>query len=133
MPTFCNENSIYVFLFWEMHSLSRNFHFHVSVSDLYIPRINPHISCSRICRSIVGKYKSLTHTHECGNWDCGRAIPFLGIFVPNFRYWLFAVQGLITYLKAYHHHMLDIWLWSPFSLRLLVCARVWYSHHSLKE
>jgi hypothetical protein len=33
------------------------------VSDLYIPRINPHISCSRICRSIVGKYKSLTHTH----------------------------------------------------------------------
>ena len=27
-----------------MHSLSRNFHFHVSVSDLYIPKIGPHIS-----------------------------------------------------------------------------------------
>jgi hypothetical protein len=35
-------------------------------------------------------YKSLT-AHECGNWDCGRAIPFQGIFVSNFRYLVFAV------------------------------------------
>jgi hypothetical protein len=39
-----NENPIYVFLFWELHGLSPNFHIHVSVSDLYIPRIGPHIS-----------------------------------------------------------------------------------------
>ncbi len=26
-------------------------------------------------------------TWECGNGDCGRAIPFLGIFVSNFQYW----------------------------------------------
>ncbi len=39
----CNENSIYVFLFWKLRSLSPNFHLHVSVSDLYIPRIGPHI------------------------------------------------------------------------------------------
>ncbi len=32
------------------------------VSDLNIPRIGPHISCSRIGRSIVGIYKSLTDT-----------------------------------------------------------------------
>ncbi len=32
-----------------------------------------------------------SQTHECGNWDCGRAIPFLGIVVSNFRYWFFAV------------------------------------------
>jgi hypothetical protein len=37
-------NPIYVFLFWELHGLSPNFHIHVSVSDLYIPRICPHIS-----------------------------------------------------------------------------------------
>jgi len=30
--------------------------------------------------------------HECKNWDCGSAIPFLGIFVSNFRYWFFAVH-----------------------------------------
>ncbi len=40
----CKENPIYVFLFWELHGLSPNFHIHVPVSDLYIPRIGPHIS-----------------------------------------------------------------------------------------
>ena len=61
-PVHCNENSIYVFLFRELRGLSPNFHIHVSVSDLYIPRIGPHISCSRIGRSIVGICKSLTDT-----------------------------------------------------------------------
>jgi hypothetical protein len=37
----CNENPIYGFLFWELRGLSPNFHIHVSVSDLYIPRIGP--------------------------------------------------------------------------------------------
>jgi hypothetical protein len=35
----CNENSIYVFIFWELRGLSPNFHIHVYVSDLYTPRI----------------------------------------------------------------------------------------------
>ncbi len=58
----CNENPIYIFLFWELHGLSPNFHTHVSVSDLFIPKISPHKSCSRIGRSIVGIHKSLTDT-----------------------------------------------------------------------
>jgi hypothetical protein len=40
----CNENAIYIFLFWELRGLSPNFHIHVSVGDLYILRIRPHIS-----------------------------------------------------------------------------------------
>jgi hypothetical protein len=52
--------------------------------DLYIHRVGPHIACRRIGRSIVGTYKSLMQTHECGNWYCGRAIHILGIFVSNF-------------------------------------------------
>ncbi len=40
----CKENPIYVFLFWELRGLSPNSHILVSVSDLYIPRIGPHIS-----------------------------------------------------------------------------------------
>ncbi len=37
------KNPIYVFLFWELRGLSPNFHIYVSVIDLYIPRICPHI------------------------------------------------------------------------------------------
>jgi hypothetical protein len=65
----CNENPIYVFLFWELRGVIPNFHIHVSMSDLYIP--STHISCSRIGRSIVGTYKSLTDRHmkvELGLW-----------------------------------------------------------------
>ncbi len=58
----CNGNSVYIFLFWELRGLSPNFHIHVSVSDLYIPRIGPHISSSRKGISTVGIYNSLTDT-----------------------------------------------------------------------
>ena len=74
--------------------LSPDFHIHVSVSDLYIPRIGPHISSSRNGSSIVGIYSIIrSQTHECGNWDWGPDIPFLGIFVSNFRHFVFAVWG----------------------------------------
>ncbi len=77
---------MYLFLFWELRGLSPHFHIHVSVSDLY-PRISPHISCSRIYRHIdKWEYINRSQTHECGNWVYGVAIPFLGIFVSNFRY-----------------------------------------------
>jgi hypothetical protein len=57
LTVYCNKNRIYVFLFWELRGLSPNIHIHVTVSDLYILRIGPHISFSRIGRSIVGIYK----------------------------------------------------------------------------
>ncbi len=44
-------------------------------------------SCSRIGRTIRGISKSLKE-HECRNWDCSRAVPFLWIFVSNLRYCL---------------------------------------------
>jgi hypothetical protein len=44
LPPHCKEIYEYVFLFWELRSLSPNFHIQVSVSNLYIPRICPHIS-----------------------------------------------------------------------------------------
>jgi hypothetical protein len=31
---YCNENPIYVYLFWELYGHNPNFHIHVSVSDL---------------------------------------------------------------------------------------------------
>ncbi len=60
--THCNGNSVYIFLFWELRGLIPNFHIHVSVSDLNIPRIGPHISSSRKDRPIVRIYNSLTDT-----------------------------------------------------------------------
>ncbi len=72
-----------------------NVHIHVSVSDSYIFPGSVHIfSCSRIGRRIVGiQYINRSQTHECGNFDWGRAIPFLWIFVSNFRYCVFAVHA----------------------------------------
>jgi hypothetical protein len=39
----CNESPIYVFPEKELCDLNPNFHIHVSVRYLYIPRIGPHI------------------------------------------------------------------------------------------
>jgi hypothetical protein len=39
----CIKNPIYVFPEKELRGLSPNLHINVSVSDLYIPRIGPHI------------------------------------------------------------------------------------------
>ncbi len=88
----CNGNSVYIFLFWEYRGLSPNIYIHVSLSDLYIPRISLHISSSRTGIPIVGiHYIIRLQTHKCGNWDWGPDIPFLGIFVSNFRHFVFAV------------------------------------------
>ncbi len=39
----CNENPTYVFSEEELRGLSPNFHIHMSVNNLHIPRIGPHI------------------------------------------------------------------------------------------
>ncbi len=56
-------------------------------------------SCSRIGRTIVEiQYINPSQAHECGHWDWGRAISFLGIFVSNFRYSVLAVYVHSRYL-----------------------------------
>jgi hypothetical protein len=57
----CNENPIFVFLFWELCGSQFHFHIHVSVSDLYIPRISPHIWLQQNRKTDPGN-KSLTDT-----------------------------------------------------------------------
>ncbi len=77
------------------------------------------------------EYINRSQTHECGNWDCGRAIPFLGIFVSNFRYWFFVVM------------LYDLWgclkatlIWKPSAqreLRPLKISNSWHYPFNLKN
>jgi hypothetical protein len=43
------------------------------------------------------EYIICSQTHECGNWDCGPDIPFLGLFASNFRHFFFAVYAVTVY------------------------------------
>ncbi len=84
-----NENLVSVFPEKELRGPSSNFHIHVSLSIF---------SCNRISRPVVGIYKSLTDTWM---WKLGlrpRNIPFLEIFVLDFRYFAFAVWLTNSYM-----------------------------------
>jgi hypothetical protein len=63
------ENSKQIFSEKELRGLSPNFHIHVSVGDLLQENL---------------EYINRSQAHECGNWDSGRAIPFLGIHKWDF-------------------------------------------------
>ncbi len=86
----CNGNYVYVFLFWELRGLSPNFHIYVSVSDIIFPG-SVHIFPTAEKADPSWEYIIRSQTHECGNWDWDPDIPFLGIFVSNFRHFVFAV------------------------------------------
>ncbi len=113
----CNENPIYIFPEKELRGLSPNFHMHVSVSDVCVPRIGPHtvFPAAEIGWPILGIYKSnRSQTHECGNWDWDQAIPFLEIFVSNFR--IVSVQcvpSLVRRLCDWPVCDLAGWGWPP--------------------
>jgi hypothetical protein len=56
------ENSKQIFPEEELRGHRPNFHVHVSVSDLYIPKIDLAIFLQEICEPILGIYKPLTDT-----------------------------------------------------------------------
>jgi hypothetical protein len=76
---------IYIFLEMKLRSLVPNFHIHTSVSDLYMPTIGSPILDQS------WEYINRSQILESRNWERGRTISFLGIFVSNFRYSVFAV------------------------------------------
>ncbi len=87
-----------------MYSQKRNCAASVPISTfmclwvIYVFPGSVHIfSCRRIGRP---KYINCSQTRECGNWVWGRGILFLGIFVSNFRYCVFSVQGFLQYLTV---------------------------------
>jgi hypothetical protein len=53
------------------------------------------------------EYINRTQKHECKKWDYGRAVPFLGIYVSNFRYSIFAFFSLWMYITNISHESLS--------------------------
>ncbi len=81
----------------KLRRLVPNFYIHVSVSDLYILMM-VHIFCCIVFVNRSWEYINRSQTHECGNWERGGAVSFLGIVVsPNFPYIAFAV--CILYIR----------------------------------
>jgi hypothetical protein len=68
----------------ELRRLSPNSSIHVSVSDLCIPMIGLSILLQENLWTDPGNMNR-SQTHECGNWDSGRAIPFLEKHKWDFR------------------------------------------------
>jgi hypothetical protein len=100
----CKEISIYVFPEKELRGLSLNFHIYVSVSDLYISTDRSYFPAAEYAdRS--WEFKNSTQKHEFRNWDCGRAIPFLGIYVSNF----FGIVSLQCLIHRLQHIAIGRW------------------------
>ncbi len=92
-----------------MRGLSPNFYIYVSVSGLNIPRIGPHIFLQQNRQTHPWKY-IYKITHRNMNVGIGRAVPFLGIFVTNFRYCVFAVHVQASSAPNYFmvvYHIID--------------------------
>ncbi len=54
------------------------------VSDLHITIVC--LFCCIALADLSWEYINRSQIHECRNWEQGRAVPFLGIFLSNFRY-----------------------------------------------
>jgi hypothetical protein len=107
---YCSENPIYVLPGKELRGLSPNFHIHVSVSDLYIPRIGPHIFLQQN-RQTDGsqdrstyfhaaeltdqcwEYINRSQTHECGKLGMRPRNSFFGNIFFEFLMFVSAVYA----------------------------------------
>ncbi len=67
----------------ELRDHSLNSYIHVSVNDFYIPTIGLHILQQENRWTDRGNIDR-SKTHEYGNWEGGRAIPFLGTHKSKF-------------------------------------------------
>ena len=65
----CNKNPIYVFPEMKLRGLAPSSYIHVSVSDLYIPRIGLPILLTGKYANRSWEYINYSQIHECGNWD----------------------------------------------------------------
>jgi hypothetical protein len=82
--------------------------------------------------------------HKCGNWDWGRTIPFLGIFVSNIWYCVFAVNKDFFYTRpklTVHKCLTDsgniiiasfLWCWHTVC-KTLTAAKIIYAFNLMHD
>jgi hypothetical protein len=77
-----------------------------AITVIFSQNWSTHIFLQQNRQTDPWEYINRSQTHKCGNWDRGCVIPFLGIFVSNFRYCIFAVPFIpfilrhLSYLSA---------------------------------
>ncbi len=91
----CNDNSVYIFLFWDSAATAPISTF-TCLWAIYIFPGSAYIFPPAEPADPSWEYIIRSQTHECGNWDWGPNIPFLGIFV-----FVFAVLELQISLRIY--------------------------------
>ncbi len=78
---------------------------------LWVIYIFPWSGCLFCCRKIQyvdrsWEYKKIAHRHmNCGNWDWGRATPFLGIHKWDFCCSVYTLYNMCTGLKKVYRFM----------------------------
>ncbi len=71
-------------------------------------------------------WENINHsqTHECGNWDWDPDIPFLGIFVSKFRFFVFAVCQDTIHQEPDPHRTKN-WIWIDIhQLLILITTKI---------
>jgi hypothetical protein len=105
----CNKNPIYVFAEKILRGLSTNYRIHVSVSDLYIQRIGPHIFLQQnIGRATKNVETGLRSRNSFSGNICFEFLVFclcsvqpLTAAIPYFKIAIFIVQDLRSYSSLY--------------------------------
>ncbi len=111
----CKENPIHVFLFWKLRDLIPNFHIHVSVSDLYIPRIGPHISLQQKAdRS--WKYINFSQIYE---FRTGRQNIIILFWKQQFHFWEY-INGNKKFYIGFHRPFICSDTLHPTKLRFIL-------------
>ncbi len=80
----CTKNAKQIIPEMKLRGLIHNFYILVAVSDLYIFTIGPLFCCIEFADRLWG-YTNRSKILEGRNWEKGRAVPFLGIFVSSFQ------------------------------------------------